>query len=82
MKRVFAAVLAVACVVGSTPSFARGVRAHGADVVRDDPTTRLGNPAPQMPTFESRTPAPLPSPSQAPVVNGPPARSRYGGVMR
>lgn len=92
MKRVFVAgaLLAVAaCSVGSTSSFARGGGvAHGAGFARGssgavhDPTTLLGNPAPQMPTFENRSPAPLASPSQAPVVNGPPAPSPYGGVMR
>jgi hypothetical protein len=79
MKRLFAAALAVACVVGSTPSFARGGFAHGVGFAHGsgrggfvhDPTTLLGNPAPQMPTFESRVPAPLASPSQAPVINGP-----------
>ena len=81
MKSVFAALLIGCCVAGSTEGFARGVRGHGAHIVRD-PTTRLGNPAPQMPTFQSRIPAPLSPPMQAPVVNGPPARSPYGGVMR
>src|SRR5262249_30725682 len=46
-----------------------------------DPTTLLGSPAPQMPTFENRIPAPLAAPSQPPVINGPSARSPYGGGM-
>src|SRR6516164_7966194 len=46
-----------------------------------DPTTLLGSPAPQMPAFENRIPAPLAAPSQPPVINGPSARSPYGGVM-
>ena len=81
MKRVIAAVLlAAACVAGSTSGYAqRGAR--GAPRA-PDPTTLLGSPAPQTPTFQNRSPAPLASPSQAPVVNGPPARSPYGGVMR
>jgi len=87
MKRVFAAVLvAAACVVGSTPGFARGGLGHvggfanHGGLVRD-PTTLLGSPAPQVPTFENRIPAPLAAPSQPPVINGPSARSPYGGVM-
>ena len=84
MKRVFAAVLATACIVASTPGFARGGLGHGGGfrggVVRD-PTTLLGSPAPQVPAFENRIPAPLAAPSQPPVINGPSARSPYGGVM-
>lgn len=80
LAAILAGILAAACVVASTPGFARRGHAHGPGFVRD-PTTRLGNPAPQMPTFQNRIPAPLPPPSQAPVVNGPPARSPYGGVM-
>src|SRR5262249_2937053 len=56
-----------------------GFANHGG-LVRD-PTTLLGSPAPQMPTFENRIPAPLAAPSQPPVINGPSARSPYGGVM-
>jgi hypothetical protein len=84
MKRVFAAVLATACIVASTPGFARGAVGHGGGFrggfVRD-PTTLLGSPAPQMPVFQNRIPAPLAAPTQAPVINGPSARSPYGGVM-
>ena len=84
MKRVFAAVLATACIVASTPGFASGGLGHGGGfrggVVRD-PTTLLGSPAPQVPAFENRIPAPLAAPSQPPVINGPSARSPYGGVM-
>jgi hypothetical protein len=74
MKRLFAAVLAVTCVAGSTSGFARGGMGHGAGGrggFARNPTTLLGNPAPQMPTFQSRIPGPLTSPSQAPVINGP-----------
>jgi hypothetical protein len=79
MKGVFAAVLAVACVVGSTAGFARGGFAHGAGLVHgfgrggvvSNPTTLLGAPPPQMPVFENRIPAPLPPPPQAPIINGP-----------
>ena len=74
MKRLFAAVLAVTCVAGSTSGFARGGMGHGArrsSRLCAQSTTLLGNPAPQMPTFQSRIPGPLTSPSQAPVINGP-----------
>jgi hypothetical protein len=78
MKRVFAIVLAAACIVGSTPSFARGGFGLGGGFrggfVRN-PTTLLGSPGRQTPVFQSRIPAPLASPAQAPVINGPLARS-------
>jgi hypothetical protein len=55
MKRVFAAMFAAACVVGSAPGFAHGAGfAHGSGqggFVRN-PTTLFGAPAPQMPAFE------------------------------
>ena len=40
----------------------------------------LQNPAPQMPAFESRIPAPLASPSQAPVINGPMSQPAFRGM--
>jgi hypothetical protein len=88
MKRVFAVVLAAACVVGSTPGFARGGGGHGGGFAHvssrgfaRNPTTLLGSPAPQMPAFQNRIPAPLAAPAQPPVINGPAAQSPYGGVM-
>jgi hypothetical protein len=86
MKRVFAAVLAAACVVGSTPGFARGGLGHGGGFASRggfvrNPTTLLGSPAPQTSAFVNRIPAPLAAPSQPPAINGPSARSPYGGVM-
>jgi hypothetical protein len=83
MKRVFAVLLAAACVVGSTPSFARGGFAHGfgRGGFARNPTTLLGASPPQTSVFENRIPAPLPAPTQPPVINGPSARSPYGGVM-
>src|SRR5262249_20036064 len=45
------------------------------------PPSETRSPAPQMPAFENRIPAPLAAPSQPPVINGPSARSPYGGVM-
>jgi hypothetical protein len=46
-----------------------------------NPSTLLGTQAPTTPTFQSRIPAPLAAPAQAPAINGPSARSPYGGVM-
>ena len=84
MKRILAAVLATACIVASTPGFARGAVGHGGGFrggfVRN-PTTLLGSPAPRMPVFQNRIPAPLAAPTQPPVINGPAARSPYGGVL-
>jgi hypothetical protein len=83
MKRIFAAVLATACVVASTPGFARGGHAGmtaGFGRGFGDPTTRLISP-PQAPAGNP-IPAPLASPSAAPTINGPGLRSPYGGVMR
>jgi hypothetical protein len=81
MKRVFAAVVVVACVVGSTPGFARGGFAHGTGAglahgsgrggfVRN-PVLPFEAPTPPLPAFENRIPAPLPAPTQAPIINGP-----------
>src|SRR2546430_14793418 len=81
MKRVFAIVLAAACVVGSTPSFARGGGGHGfghGGIARK-PTTLFGASPPPSATFQNRIPAPPAAPSQAPVINWPAARSPYGG---
>ena len=86
MKRFFAAVLATACIVASTPGFARGGLGHGGGFTNRggfvrNPTTLLGSPAPKTPAFENRIPAPLAAPTQPPVINGPSARSPYGGVL-
>ena len=88
MKRLFAAVLAVACIMGSNPSFARGGLAHGAGFAHGtgrgnfvrNPTTLLGNPAPRMPTFQNRIPAPLSEPAQAPIINGPMSQPAFRGM--
>jgi hypothetical protein len=84
MQRLLAAALMVACLVGSsTPGFARARGAgHGSGhggIVRD-PTILLGSPAPQMPSFKNRIPAPLPPPAQAPVVNGPLSQPAFRGL--
>jgi hypothetical protein len=82
MRRLFAAILAVICVIGSTPGFARGGFAHGAGRggFERNPSTLLGVPAPQMPAFENRIPAPLPAPAQPPVINGPLSQPALRGM--
>jgi hypothetical protein len=45
-----------------------------------NPTTLLGSLAPQMPAFENRSPAPLSSPAQAPIVNGPMSQPAFRGM--
>jgi len=56
-----------------------GGGAHMGGGVRN-PTTLLGSPAPQMPASENRIPAPLSSPGQAPVVNGPMSQPAFRGM--
>ena len=56
-----------------------GGGAHMGGGVRN-PTTLLGSPAPQMPAFENRIPAPLSSPTQAPLVNGPLSQPALRGM--
>src|SRR5882757_6346866 len=51
---------------------------HGGFV--RNPTTLLGSPAPQMPAFENRVPAPLSSPAQAPNINGPMSQPTFRGL--
>ena len=82
MQRLFAAVLAVTCVVGSTPGFARAGFANGSGRggFLHNPTTLLGPPASQMPAFENRIPAPLPPPAQAPIINGPLSQPALRGM--
>ena len=82
MRRLLAAVLALTCVVGSTPSFARSGFAHGSGGggFGRNSSNLLGAPAPQMPTFENRIPAPLPPPAQAPVINGPMSQPAFRGM--
>lgn len=83
MKALFAAVLALACVAGSTNGFARGGAAgfaHGGGGLAHRSAPFFAEPAPQMPTFESRIPAPLTAPEQAPVINGPMSQPSLRGM--
>jgi hypothetical protein len=79
MKHFFAVALAVACVASSTSAFARGGMGHFGGGHGVNPAF-LQNPAPQMPAFERRIPAPLASPSQAPVINGPMSQPAFRGM--
>ena len=45
-----------------------------------NPAALLGPSAPQMPAFENRSPAPLSSPAQAPIVNGPMSQPAFRGM--
>jgi hypothetical protein len=79
MQRLLAVVLAVICVVGSTPVFARG-GAHGfGGRGYVGVTTRLAPPTPHAP-LESRIPAPLAAPAQAPTINGPLSQPAFQGL--
>ncbi len=80
MQRLFASVLAVACIAGSTSSFARdgGPGLDRGGVVQD-PTTLLAPAPPQVPA-ENPIPAPLPAPAQAPVINGPISQPEFQGL--
>jgi hypothetical protein len=79
MKRIFAAVFALAWIIGFTPAFAAG--GHGGGHAGGGMTQggtmrggmiRGGRVAPlQVPNMENRIPAPLAAPAQAPVINGP-----------
>ena len=83
MKALLAAVLALACVAGSTNGFARGGAAsfaHGGGGLAHRSAPFFAEPAPQMPTFESRIPAPLAAPEQAPVINGPMSQPSLRGM--
>ena len=80
MPRLFATLFAATCaigIIGSTPGLARGagpgiahgsgagmLRGAGAGIGRG---ARLR----QMPAMQNRIPAPLATPSQPPVINGP-----------
>jgi hypothetical protein len=75
MKLLFAAIFIVASIVGSTSSWAaqgsdRGVM-HGSGIARGTSGIGPGAPIRQAPNMQGRIPAPLPPPSQAPVINGP-----------
>jgi hypothetical protein len=69
MQRLFAAVFAV--------TFAHG---FGRGGLGRDPSALFGAPAPRMPAFGNRIPAPLPPPAQAPIINGPLSQPALRGM--
>ena len=77
MKRIFVAMIAVALAAGLTPASAAGMHGGGGVHVGGMHAgvngIRGGRGAPRIrePTMQSRIPAPLPAPTQPPVINGP-----------
>ena len=96
MKRIFAAVLAVTCVVGSTPSFAQAGIANGsghgvattllrglAPRVPSSENRNLGAPVSQLPAFENRTGAQIPqAPARENRIQGAPLPQMPGSESR
>ena len=84
-RLLLAAVLAMTCLAGSTPGFARGGFAHGAGFAHGtggfvrNPTALFPT-APQAPAVENRIPAPLSAPSVAPTINGPMSQPAFRGL--
>jgi hypothetical protein len=76
VRRLF--VVAVACIVGATPVFARHAGHHGGRG-HAHPTTRLAPTNPQAPRANP-IPAPLASPSPAPTINGPISQPAFRGL--
>jgi len=72
MKRIFAAVFALSCIVAYTPAFARG-GGHGGSVGMGMGHGGIRGAGPRIgtPNLQSRIPAPLSAPAQAPTINGP-----------
>jgi hypothetical protein len=79
MRRLFAVLLAVACVLAATPSLARKAGNGSARIIRD-PTVLLGAGTSPAPVYRNRIPAPLPPPAQAPIVNGPISQPAFRGL--
>jgi hypothetical protein len=71
MKRIFAAVFALSCIVGYTPAFARGGHGGSVGIGMGHAGIRGAGPRMGTPNMQSRIPAPLPAPAQAPAINGP-----------
>lgn len=72
MQRIFVAIVATVLIAGLTPASAAsarggGTRGNGGVHIR---SPRV-EPPPQAASPQSRVPAPLPQPTQPPVVNGP-----------
>ena len=70
MKRFFAAVCALACVIATTAALAAPNRTRGGRGVRIGPGIDATQ-GMRTPDLQSRIPAPLPPPAQPPVIHGP-----------
>jgi hypothetical protein len=70
MKRIIAAIFAVACLVGYTPAFAAGAHGGGATMPGGGMSSHRVHPM-TVPNLQGRIPGPLPAPAQPPVINGP-----------
>jgi hypothetical protein len=82
MQRLLAAVLAVTCVVASTPAFARSSASafgHGTGGFARR-SNRIFAPAPRIRGMRNRIPAPLPPPAEAPIINGPISQPAFQGM--
>ena len=81
MKNILAAsVLGLACVVAATPGFAQENPGFTQRQIMRDPGLLGGATPPQIPTYQSRIPAPLPPPPQPPVINGPLSHTWQGAL--
>jgi hypothetical protein len=84
MRRLLATVLAIACVVGSTPVFARGSdsgmgRGTGGAATGSS-NQLLALPSAPPPAMQNRIPGPLALPAQAPIINGPISQPDFRGM--
>jgi len=66
MRRIFVVMVTAVFIAGLTPAFAAGMHSgvHGIRGARVEPPQRV-------PNMQNRIPAPLPEPTQPPVINGP-----------
>ena len=71
MKHFLAAMLAMACVVAYTPSFAVGAQGIGRGSAGIARGIGHGPGRFQVPNMANRIPKALPPPAQPPVINGP-----------
>jgi hypothetical protein len=80
MRRLLATVLAMACVVGSTPGFARGAGSGMGRGTGGAANQLLALPSPPPPAMQNPIQRPLASPAQAPTINGPISQPNFRGM--
>jgi len=83
MQRLVAAVLAVTCVLASTPGFARSPASafgHGTGGFARRSNRIFAQPAPRIRGMRNRIPTPLPPPAEAPIINGPISQPAFQGM--